>query len=396
MMFPHAEEFQPDLIGQDGLGDDIPQGVGVGMWLAVPVEGDVAEGIEPEFNRIRHPPSVQCRVLSALRRHNRRRFARTTGVTGALLLGCAAAVHTQQKPPAIDILKVHGQVYLLAGPAGNTLIQVGSQGVLVVDTQRDQDAVDVLDAIRKVAGDRPIRLIVNTHAHPDHTGGNLKIAQAGSQLVAGNFAQQLGQEGARSAFIVAHENVLKAMSAPTGATASSPFGAWPTDTFFQEEKDLYFNDEGIQLVHEPAAHTDGDVLVFFRSSDVIATGDVFNITSYPAIDLARKGHVNGIIEALNRIIDLAISEQFTEGGTRIVPGHGRICDEFEVVEYRDMVTIVRDRVQAMIKKGMTLDQIKAARPTLDFDPRYGSQAGPGTTSTATFVESVYANLRAAR
>jgi len=326
-------------------------------------------------------------------------LARTTGVAGVLLLGYAAAVHTQQSSPAIDILKVHGQVYLLAGPAGNTLIQVGSQGVLVVDTQRDQDAADVLDAIRKVAGDKPIRLIVNTHAHPDHTGGNLKIAQAGSQLVAGNFAQQLGQEGARSACIVAHENVLKAMSAPTGATASSPFGAWPTDTFFQEEKDLYFNEEGIQLVHEPAAHTDGDVLVFFRSSDVIATGDVFNITSYPAIDLARKGHVNGIIEALNRIIDLAISEQFTEGGTRIVPGHGRICDEFEVVEYRDMVTIVRDRVQAMIRKGMTLDQIKAARPTLDFDPRYGAQTGPGaagTTSTATFVESVYANLRAAR
>ena len=192
----------------------------------------------------------------------------------------------------------------------------------------------------------------STRTHTRITqGGNLKIAQAGSQLVAGNFAQQLGQEGARSAFIVAHENVLKAMSAPTGATSPSPFGAWPTDTFFQEEKDLYFNEEGIQLVHEPAAHTDGDVLVFFRSSDVIATGDVFNITSYPAIDLARKGHVNGIIEALNRIIDLAISEQFTEGGTRIVPGHGRICDEFEVVEYRDMVTIVRDRVQAMIREG---------------------------------------------
>ena len=320
---------------------------------------------------------------------------RTCAVTCALLLGGAAAVHTQQKPP-IDILKVHGQVYLLAGPAGNTLIQVGSQGVLVVDTQRDQDAGDVLDAIKRIAGDKPIRLVVNTHAHPDHTGGNLRIAQAGSQLVAGNFAQQLGQEGARSAFIVAHENVLKAMSAPTGATASSPFGAWPTDTFFQEEKDLYFNGEGIQLVHEPAAHTDGDILVFFRSSDVIATGDVFNITSYPAIDAARRGHVNGIIEGLNRIIDLAISEQFTEGGTRIVPGHGRICDEFEVVEYRDMVTIVRDRVQAMIRKGMTLDQIRAARPTLDFDPRYGSQTGPGTTTTAAFVEAVYNNLRAAR
>jgi cyclase len=310
-----------------------------------------------------------------------------------LLLAGAAAVQTQNTS-SIDILKVHGQVYLLAGPAGNTVIQVGSQGVLVVDTQREQDAGSVLEAIRKIAGDKPIRYVVNTHAHPDHTGGNLMIAQAGSQLVAGNFAQQLGQEGARSAFIVAHENVLKAMSAPTGAQAPSPFGAWPTDTFFQAEKDLYFNEEGIQLVHEPAAHTDGDILVFFRGSDVIATGDVFNMNSYPVIDLARGGHVNGIIEALNRIIDLAISEQFTEGGTRVVPGHGRICDEFEVVEYRDMVTIVRDRVQAMIRKGMTLDQIQAARPTLDFDPRYGSQTGAWTT--AMFVDAVYRNLRAAK
>jgi len=333
-------------------------------------------------------------MLAARRRHARRLSARTTSLACALLFAGAAAVRTQQNTSSIDILKVHGQVYLLAGPAGNTLIQVGSQGVLVVDTQREQDAGDVLDAIRKIAGDKPIRYVVNTHAHPDHTGGNLKIAQAGSQLVAGNFAQQLGQEGARSAFIVAHENVLKAMSAPTGAQASSPFGAWPTDTFFQAEKDLYFNEEGIQLVHEPAAHTDGDILVFFRGSDVIATGDVFNMNSYPVIDLARGGHVNGIIEALNRIIDLAISEQFTEGGTRVVPGHGRICDEFEVVEYRDMVTIVRDRVQAMIRRGMTLDQIKAARPTLDFDPRYGSQTGPGTTSTAMFVDAVYSNLRA--
>ena len=153
---------------------------------------------------------------------------------------------------------------------------------------------------------------------------------------------------------------------------------------------MYFNGEGIQLVYEPAAHTDGDILVFFRSSDVIATGDVFNTTSYPVIDLAHGGHVNGIIEALNRIIDLAISEQFTEGGTRIVPGNGRICDEFEVVEYRDMVTIVRDRVQAMIRKGMTLDAVKAARPTLDFDPRYGAISGSWTTSM--FVDAVYRNL----
>ena len=315
-------------------------------------------------------------------------------VATAVVLHLTASARAQQRPAAIEILPVHGQVYLLASASGNALLHVGAQGVLVVDTMREEDADALLAAIKKVAGDKPIRFVVNTHAHADHTGGNLKIAQAGSQLVAGNFSRELGEAGAKSAFIVAHENVLKTMSAPTGSRAPTPFGAWPTDTFFQAEKDMYFNGEGIQLIYEPAAHTDGDTLVFFRSSDVIATGDVFNTTSYPVIDLAHGGHVNGIIEALNRIIDLAISEQFTEGGTRIVPGHGRICDEFEVVEYRDMVTIVRDRVQAMVRKGMTLDAIKAARPTLDFDPRYGSNSGSWTTSM--FVDAVYQNLSTPR
>ena len=311
-------------------------------------------------------------------------------VAAAVLLHPQPVARAQQAPAPIEILPVRGQVSLLASPSGNALLQVGAQGILVVDTIREEDADGLLAAIKKVAGDKPIRFVVNTHAHADHTGGNLKIAQAGSQLVAGNFSRELGEAGAKSAFIVAHENVLKTMSAPTGARAPTPFGAWPTDTFFQAEKDLYFNGEGIQLIHEPRAHTDGDILVFFRSSDVIATGDVFSTTSYPVIDVAHGGHVNGIIEALNRIIDLAIAEQFTEGGTRIVPGHGRICDEFEVVEYRDMVTIVRDRVQAMIRKGMTLEEVEKARPTLDFDPRYGAVSGAWTTTM--FVDAVYRGL----
>ena len=315
------------------------------------------------------------------------------GVAAAAALHVASVVRAQQPPAAIEILPVRGQVHLLASAAGNALIQVGPQGVLVVDTMRAEDAPQLLAAIKKVAGDKPIRFLVNTHAHADHTGGNLTIAQAGSQLVAGNFSRDLGEAGAKSAFIVAHENVLKAMSAPTGSRAPTPFGAWPTDTFFQAEKPMYFNGEGVQLIHEPGAHTDGDILVFFRSSDVIATGDVFNTNSYPVIDLARGGHVNGVIEALNRIIDLAISEQFTEGGTRIVPGHGRICDEFDVVEYRDMVTIVRDRVQAMIRKGLTLEAIQAARPTLDFDPRYGGPPPPadGSVTQATARQPSQAN-----
>jgi glyoxylase-like metal-dependent hydrolase (beta-lactamase superfamily II) len=320
-----------------------------------------------------------------------RRIRFTAGL--ALLAGVALGSRTGAQAPDIETLPVRGQVSMLSAGGVNALLQVGSQGVLVVDTMGEPMADRLLAAIRALAGTRPIRYVVNTHAHPDFTGGNLKVASAGAQLVAGNFAGQVGQAAVAGtvpqAFVVAHENTLRAMSAPTGGQPAAPFGAWPTDTFFQAEKALYFNGEGIQLVHVPGS-SDGDILVFFRSSDVIAAGDIFSTTGFPRIDVQRGGHVDGVIEGLNRIIDLAISEQFTEGGTRIVPGRGRIGDEMDVVEYRDMVTIVRDRVQAMIKKGMTLDQIKAARPTLDWDPRYGSTTGPWTT--AMFVDAVHRSL----
>ena len=312
-----------------------------------------------------------------------------------LLASVAASVVTlSAQAPVIETLAVHGQVSLITDGVSNTVMQLGAQGVLLVDTLSEPMAGRLLEAVRATAGARPIRYIVNTHADPAFTGGNALVAAAGSQLVAGNFAGQVGQravEGAvPQAFVVAHENVLTAMSAPAGGTPPAPFAGWPTDTFFQAERTMYFNGEGIQLVHVPHASTDGDVLVFFRSSDVIAAGDIYSTTAYPRIDVARGGHVNGVIEGLNRLIDLAISEQFTEGGTRIVPGRGRISDEFDVVEYRDMVTIVRDRVRAMIAKKQTLEQIKAARPTLDWEPRYGATTGAWTT--AQFVEAVYRSL----
>jgi glyoxylase-like metal-dependent hydrolase (beta-lactamase superfamily II) len=302
---------------------------------------------------------------------------------------------TLSAQPAFETLPVRGQLSLISARNLNVLIQSGAQGLLVVDTMAGGMTDQLLAAIRALGGPRPIRYVINTHAHPEFTGGNLPVAAAGAQLVAGNFAGQVGQRAVEGvvpqAFVVAHENVLRAMSAPTGSQPPSPFGAWPTDTFFQDEKTMYFNGEGIQLVHIPAASTDGDILVFFRSSDVIAAGDIYSTVAYPRIDIARGGTVNGVVEGLNRLIDLAISEQFTEGGTRIVPGRGRISDEFDVVEYRDMVTIVRDRVAAMIKKGQSLDQVKAARPTLDWEPRYGSTTGPWTT--AMFIEAVYRSLR---
>lgn len=312
----------------------------------------------------------------------------------ALVTAIAAVPMLRAQSTEMETLPVRGQVSLVSAAGLNVLVQVGPQGVLVVDTMTAPLAEKLVAAIRTLAGPRPIRYVVNTHAHPEFTGGNLTVAGAGAQLVAGNFAGQVGQRAVDGvvpqAFVVAHENVLKAMSAPTGDRPPTPFGAWPTDTFFQAETTLYFNGEGIQLVHVPSASTDGDVLVFFRSSDVVAAGDIYSTTGYPRIDIGRGGSVNGVIEGLNRLIDIAIPEQFTEGGTRIVPGRGRISDEFDVVEFRDMVTIVRDRVEAMIRKGLTLEQVKAARPTLDWEPRYGSTSGAWTT--AMFVEAVYRSL----
>jgi cyclase len=308
----------------------------------------------------------------------------------------AGVVITLSAQSDMETLPVRGQVSMISAGGVNVLVQVGSQGVLVVDTMSEPQSERLIAAMRALAGSRPIRYVINTHAHPEFTGGNLKVAAAGAQLVAGNFAGQVGQGAVEGvvpqAFVVAHENVLKAMSAPTGDQPPTPFGAWPTDTFFQREKTMYFNGEGIELTHVAAASTDGDILVFFRSSDVIAAGDIYSTLAYPRIDVKRGGSVNGVIEGLNRLIDVAISEQFTEGGTRIVPGRGRISDEFDVVEYRDMVTIIRDRVDALIKKGRSLDQVKASRPTLDWEPRYGSATGPWTT--AMFVEAVYRSLSA--
>jgi cyclase len=317
-----------------------------------------------------------------------------TAAVVALVWVSADAQRSQLSPPAIEVLPVRGQVHLLASDAGNVTIQAGAQGVLVVDTMTEAMAEAVIAAIERLAPGKPIRYVLNTHADPDHTGGNAKVAAAGSQLVAGNFAAQLGQVGAQSAFIVAHESVLNRLAAPSSARSAVPFAALPTDTFFQERKDLHFNGEAVQLLHLPAGHTDGDTLVFFRSSDVISAGDVYSTVGYPRIELADGGHVNGVIESLNRMVDLMVSEQFSEGGTQVVPGHGRISDEMDVVEYRDMVTIIRDRVRDMIGRGLTLEQVQAARPTFDWEARYGSSEGPWTT--ASFVETIYRNLSSAR
>jgi len=208
--------------------------------------------------------------------------------------------------------------------------------------------------------------------------------------VGGNVAGDIKDAG-EGAAILSHINVLNRMSAPTGTEPPSPDGGWPTSTFLSDQKKLYFNGEGIDILHLAAAHTDGDSIVFFRRSDVISTGDIFTTTNYPIIDLAAGGSIQGTIDALQKIADLIIPVYGQEGGTMVIPGHGRLCDFGDVLNFREMTIIVRDRVQDMIKHGMTLEQVKAARPTQDYDPLYGSTTGFWTTDK--FVEAVYKSLK---
>jgi len=306
----------------------------------------------------------------------------------AILLIYPVAWATAQVSGEVQTLKVQGNVYLITGAGGNIAVQTGSQGVLVVDTGVAALSDKVLAAIRQLS-DKPIQYIVNTNADSDHTGGNEAIRKAGLTYVGANVTGNLTDAGV-GAQVYAQDNVMKRMSAPTGVRAPMPFGAWPTETYLSGRKQLFFNGEPVEIIHQPAASSDGDSLVVFRRSDVVVTGDIFLTTSYPLIDVARGGSIQGEIEALNNVMEIAVPGLQDEGGTYIMPGHGHICDQPDLLEYRDMVTIIRDRIQSAIKRGLTLEQVKAAGLTKDYDGRYGAKSGPGSTDL--FVEAVYKSL----
>ena len=315
----------------------------------------------------------------------------------------------------VRILPLRGNVYMLVGAGSNITLSVGKEGVMLVDAGTAQMADKVVAAITQLSKEvnaatvarpcaglgcsgnefatflgtvaspappKPIQYIVNTSADADHTGGNAKIAAAGTTYGGGPGLGQFVGVVRVSATIYSHENVLERMSA-----AKIPTAALPTESFPRDFKQ-FFNGEGIHLIHQKAAHSDGDTLVHFRGSDVIAAGDLLSTVTYPVFDVTKGGSINGSIDALNYLLDLAIAEYQTEGGTLLIPGHGRVCDAADLATYRDAMTIIRDRVQDMIKRGLTLAQVKAARPTKDYDPRYDV---PAWTKDQ-FVEAMYRSL----
>jgi len=305
------------------------------------------------------------------------------------------AIDPDPRDGNIHVWPVQGNIHMLIGDGANIAVQVGEQGALVVDTGSGKLADKVIAAIRGLVGNKPIQFIVNTSFHSDHTGGNVKVRAAGADpsLLGSFFDSNFNgfSDAGVGSTIIAHQNVLNRMSAPTGKVAPTPPDGWPSDTFLQGRRRKYYNDEAVEIFWEPNAITDGDSIVQFRRSDVIVTGDILTTTQYPFIDLNNGGSVQGEIAALDNILDHTVYKHLGEDGTLIIPGRGRVCDEYEVAEYRDMLAIIRDRVQALIKQGATLEQVKAARVTVDYDPRYGANSGPWTTNM--FVEAVYNNLK---
>jgi glyoxylase-like metal-dependent hydrolase (beta-lactamase superfamily II) len=292
-----------------------------------------------------------------------------------------------------EVLQLRPNFYVLAGPSGNVAVQIGEDGIIVVDAGPAVKADAVLAATKAMSA-RPIRYVIDTSSDSDRVGGNEKIAKAGRTLFIVNNALGEGMTNGGAAAVLAAEKVLVRMSAPAGHTPPYPPAVWPTETFNGPRKYMFLNGEGIEVLHLPDAHTDGDSVVFFRRSDIVVAGNILDLRRFPVIDLARGGSVQGEIDALTRIVDLAIPSVpivTREGGTLVIPGNGRVCDQFDVVEYRDMVVIIRDRIHALIKAGKTLEQVKASSPASGFTRRYGSNTGPWTTDM--FVEAVYKSLK---
>ena len=305
-------------------------------------------------------------------------------VCGALSIGVAA-----QGDGGLEVVKVRKNFYMIAGAGGNIGVQIGSDGIVLVNTGTAGTSDKVL-AVLKTLTDLPIRYIINADAGADFVGGNEKLAKAGYTIFTNALGGGGGLPNGGGASILAHDSVLRRIS--TGKDAL-PNGAWPNEAFFTPRKAIRMNDEGLEILYQPSAHSNADSFVLFRSSDVVVTGDVMDTTRFPVIDLANGGSIQGEIDALNRLIDLTIAPTpfiYKDVGTYVVPGHGRVSEQMEVVDYRDMVVLVRDVVADLVKQGKTLDQIKAARPALPYETRYGTQAGV----TNAFVEAIYKSLQA--
>ena len=315
---------------------------------------------------------------------------------GLALLSASIPIHAADPDSSgLDVIQVRKNFYMIAGAGGNIGVQIGTDGIVLVNAGTAAESSQVLAELHKLTP-LPIRYVIDTNADDDFVGGNANLSKAGKTIftnVLGNQALTEAMTNGGAASILAHDSILQRMSAPTGQKSKYPDDALPTEAFYPNRYTLRMNGEGIEITYQPAAHSNADSFVLFRGSDVVVAGDVIDTTRFPRIDLANGGSIEGEIDALNKLIALAIPPTpfiYSGPGTFVIPGHGRLCEQMEVVDYRDMVVVVRDVIADMIKRDMTLDQIKAAHPAKPYEVEYGQQPG----STDQFVEAVYKSLTA--
>lgn len=316
---------------------------------------------------------------------------------GLIVCGAVSSQAAESEKTGLDVVQVAPNFYMIAGAGANIGVQIGSDGIVLVNSGRAEMADQVLAELKKLTP-LPIRYIINTNAEADAVAANGKLAKAGQTI----FINLLGGGGLANATangggaaILAHDSILQRMSAPSGKTAPFPTDDWPTEAFYPNRQTLRMNGEAIEVMHEPAAHSDADSFVLFRGSDVVAAGDVIDTTHFPVIDVEHGGSIQGEIDALNKLIELAIPPTpfiYRGHGTYVIPGHGRLCEQMEIVDYRDMVVVVRDVVADLIKQGKTLGQIEEASPAKPYETQYGATSGPWTTNM--FVEAIYKSLTA--
>jgi cyclase len=314
-------------------------------------------------------------------------FSRTVS---DVVSGFSRTVFAQQRTyenGPFETIQIRPNVYVIFGAGANVTVHVGEDGVILVDTGSAATAGKVLEAVKAITAS-PIRLIINTSAISEHVGGNATVSAAGREINPDSFSDD------PHATILSHENVLLRMTKGSGNGEEFPTEAWPSETFTSRYRSMYINDEAVQVIRQIGAVSDGDVLVHLRRADVIVTGDILDLRHFPVIDMARGGSIQGELAALNRLLDLTVPAMplvLKPGRTLLVPGHGRVSDYAELVEYRDMLTTIKDNIEALIQKGMRLEQVKKANPTAGYRARWGRESGPWTTDM--FVEAVYTGLK---
>ena len=315
-------------------------------------------------------------------------YAGLAAVSLALLLAGARPALAQAPRAAapasgLETIKVRDNVFAIFGAGSNITVHVGEDGLILVDSGTSAAADQVIAAVKAIS-DQPIRLIINTSADMDHVGGNEQVGAAGLEVNPDSFNDD------PRATVLSHENVLTRLSGDD----KIPTDLWPSETFTSRVRSMYLNNEAVMVYRMTGAHTDGDVAVLFRKADVIATGDIIDLRSFPVIDAAKGGSLQGELDALNRLLEMTVPAMplvLKPGRTLIIPGHGRVSDYAELVEYRDMVTTIKDNIEALMKKGMTLEQVKAANPAAGYRARWGKESGPWTTDM--FVEAIYNGLK---